>query len=160
MSSKETLNDLPTILVSLDTTNASKIALRYACRKAQKSGFAVQILMVIESSYKGMLFVSQAIGKDKRMQVEKHLKILTDEVAKETGIVPSISIREGDIVSEIIREIKSMPNCTMLVLGKSYNSLSDNTVLPKLSKHIGGKIKVPIAIVPECLTEEYLARLV
>ena len=150
----------PTILVCLDTTNASKMALRYACYKAKRTGFFVQVLMVIESSYKGMLFVSKAIGKDKRAEVERHIKKIIKEVSSETEIIPSISIREGDIVSEIIKEIKSVPNCTMLILGKSNNSLSDNTVLPKLSNQIGNKIKVPIAIVPESLSDEYLTKLV
>ena len=46
---------------------------------------------------------------------------LASIVHKETGVMPSVSVREGDIVAEIIREIKHTPNCTMLVFGKSYN---------------------------------------
>ena len=153
-------NKTPTIVVCLDANNASKMALRYACYKAKRTGFAVQVLIVIESSYKGMLFVSKAIGKDKRSEVERHINKIIKEISAETEIIPTISIREGDITSEIIKEIKSIPNCTLLILGKSNNSLSDNTVLPKLSNQIGNKIKVPISIVPESLSNEYLTQLV
>ena len=37
----------------------------------------------------------------------------------------------------------------MVIFGKSNNSLSDNTVLPKIINRIGSKIKVPVIIIPE-----------
>jgi K+-sensing histidine kinase KdpD len=150
----------PTIIVCLDNSSSSNVTLRYACYKAKRTGFAVQILAVMESSYKNLLFVSRVVGKDKRLEIEKHLNKVIDEVYKETGVMPSVSIKEGETVTKIIEEIKSTPHCTLLVLGKSYNSVSDNTVIPKLSRQIGKKIQVPITIVPENLSEEYLTRLV
>ncbi len=150
----------PTIIVCIDTTNASETALRYACYKAKLTGFAVQILAVMENSHKNLLFGSRAIGSEKRQQLEKHLKKLIDSNYKETNIIPSISIREGDIVTEITREIKFTANCAMLVFGKSYNSLSDNTVLPKILQKIGTKIRVPITVVPENLDSDFLKKLV
>lgn len=150
----------PTIIVCIDTTNASETALRYACCKAKNRGFAVKILAVIEDSHKNLLFASRAIGNEKRQQLEKHLKKLIDSICRETGVAPCVSVREGDIVTEIIREIKSTANCTMLIFGKSHNSLSDNTVLPKISQKIGNKINVPVTIVPENLSNEFLEKLV
>ncbi len=147
------------ILVCIDITSASSITLRYACLKAKKTGFSVHILAVIESSYKSMLFVSEAVGKDKRMQVEEHLSKLIEEVNKETGIIPTISIREGDISSEIIKAVKDDEDCAMVILGKSSTSLSDNTVLPIISRKIGNKVRVPVVIVPENMDEGYLKRL-
>lgn len=147
--------DIPTIIACIDTTEASLTTLRYACHKAKKSGFAVQILSVMEASHKNMLFGAKAITQDKRQTLEKHLKKIINEVYQETDVMPSVSIREGDISTEIIREIKSTPNCAMLIFGKSHNSLSDNIVLPKISRKIGKKIIVPITIVPENLSEDY-----
>ena len=151
---------IPTIIVCLDTTNSSEVTLRYACYKAKRTGFAVEILAILESSYKGLLFVSEVVGKDKRKAIDKHLTSVIKKVSEETGVTPTTSIAEGDIVTEIVRAIKSNPDCTMLILGKSHNSLTDNTVLPKISKMIGNKIKVPIVIVPENLSDEYLKKLV
>lgn len=160
MSEIKNASTTPTILVCVDVTNTSSVVLRYACRKAKKMDFAVQILAVIEASYKNLMFGSKAIALGRRSQIEKSIKSLIDNLQKETGIVPAISIREGEIVTEIIREIKSLPSCTMLVFGKSHNSLSDNTVLPKIAQKIGNKIKVPVAIVPENLSDEFLEKLV
>lgn len=152
--------ETPTILVCVDSSNACKMTLRYACYKARKRGFAVQILSIMDNSYKNLLFASKAIGKEKRSNLEKHLSNLIDDMNKEIGIIPSISIREGEIAEQIIKEIKETPSCTMLILGKSQNSLSDNTVLPNISRQIGGKIKVPVVIVPENIGEDYLQNLV
>jgi hypothetical protein len=150
----------PVIIVCIDTTNASETALRYACYKAKNSGFSVQILAVMEASHKNLLFASRAIGNEKRRELEDHLKRLIDSNFKETGVMPSVSVREGDIVAEIIREIKSTSNCAMLVFGKSHNSLSDNTVLPKVVQKLGNKISVPVAIIPENLSNDFLTKLV
>ncbi len=142
----------PTIMVCLDINNASNVVLKYACYQAKKNGFGVQILSVIENSHKDLLFVSRAIAKEKRFSLEQHLNKLIDEAYQETGVIASISIKEGDIIAAIIDEIKTTPNCVMLIFGKSQDSSSDNTILPKISKQIGSKINVPIVIVPQNLS--------
>lgn len=153
------MNEKSTILVCVDTTNASAIALKYAFYKAKKNDFTVDILAVIESSHKGLLFGSNAVGKDKRIQVEEHLNKIIKELNIATGIMPTVQIREGDISSEIIREIKNNSNCVMLILGKSMVSLSDNTVLPSISKRVGDKIRIPVMIIPENINENCLKKL-
>ncbi len=151
---------MSSIIVCIDTTNASETALRYACYKAKDVGFTVQILAILEASYKNLPFAAKAIGNEKRQQLETRIKKLIDVACKETGITPAISIREGDITSEIISELKHTPDCKLIVFGKSYNSLSDNTVLPKIVAKIGSKINVPVTIVPENLSDEFLKSLV
>jgi K+-sensing histidine kinase KdpD len=148
---------IPTIIICVDTTNASEAALRYTCHKAKLSGCAVTILAVMENSHKNLLFGAKAIGNEKRQALEDKLKKLIDAIHVETGITPAISIREGDIVTEIIREIKLTPNCTTLLFGKSNNMLSDNTVLPKIVQKIGDKIRVPVMIIPENFSNECLS---
>ncbi len=161
MAGKEKDNDIekcnnqdrPTILVCIDTaSSASKTALKYACLKAARLGFTVQIMSVIEPSHKNLLFGSRYIGKEKRGRMEESLKKLIAD--SNINITPVISIKEGDIATEITKEIKSNPCCIMVILGKSNNSSSDNTVLPKMAQKIGRKIPVPITIVPENINEK------
>jgi nucleotide-binding universal stress UspA family protein len=149
----------PTIVVCVDTSNTSDITLRYACYKAKLTGFTLRILAVMENSHKNLLFGAKAIGLEKRQELEKRLQKLTAKISNENGITPTTSIREGDVVAEIIREIKSIPDCAMLIFGKSRNSLSDNTVLPKIAQKIGDKIRVPVMIVPENLSEDFLKKI-
>lgn len=145
-----------TIIVCIDTTNASQAALKYACYKAKSHGFNINILAVMEASHKNLLFGAKAIGNEKRQQLEKHIQKLIKNVCEEAGIIPAVSIREGDILTEITRELKTATNCALLVFGKSNNLQSDNTVLPKIVGRIGSKIKVPVAIVPENISEDLM----
>lgn len=140
---------ISSIIVCIDTSNASEKALRYACQNAKIKNYKLEILAVIEASHKNLLFGSQAIAIQKRQQMERYLKKLINSICQEYEIIPAISMREGEIVSEIITQLKTANNCQMVVFGKSNNSLSDNTVLPKIINRIGSKIKVPVIIIPE-----------
>lgn len=153
------MENIPTILICVDTNNPSITALRYACYRAKKLGFSLQILTVIENSHKNMLFGSRAISQDKKKHIEKTLKKLLDDLYAETSVIPVVSMREGDIASEIVKEVRSIANCVTIFLGKSYNPLSDNTVLPKIIRKIGDKIKIPVTIIPENLSENYFKAL-
>jgi hypothetical protein len=144
--------NISTIMVCIDTTNASQAALTYACYKAKARGFKVHILAVLEASHKNLLFGSKAMGDEKRQQLEKHLDKLISNVQEKTGILPSVSIREGEISTEIVREFKLVSGCKLIVFGKSNNALSDNTVLPQIVGKIGSKINTPITIIPESLS--------
>ena len=141
--------EIASIIVCIDTTNASQKALQYACIQAKKNDFKLEILAVIEASHKNLLFGAQAIGNQKRQQMERHSKKLINSTCQEYEINPALSMREGDIASEIINQLKNSSNCQMVIFGKSNNSLSDNTVLPKIINRIGSKIKVPVIIIPE-----------
>ncbi len=151
---------MSSIVVCIDTSNASETALRYACYKAKNAGFSVQILAVLEASFKNLPFGARAIGNEKRRQIEQRISKLVDTVCKETSITPAISIREGDISTEIVRELKNSADARMIVFGKSQNSQSDNTVLPKIVGKIGSKINVPVTIVPVNMSLELLKSLV
>lgn len=150
----------PTILVCVDATTVSEITLKYACLKSRILGFQVQILSIIEPSHKNLIFGSQKIGIEKRNKIEKYINELVKKIATELEIIPTISIREGDIATEIVKEVKANPCCVMVVFGKSQKSQSDNTVLPKMAQKIGTKINVPITIVPENLNENLFRLLV
>ena len=153
-NSQNKSENISTIMVCIDTTNASQAALNYACHKAKALGFKVHILAVLEASHKNLLFGSKAMGNEKRQQLEKHLDKLIDSVRQKTNIIPSVSVREGDISTEIIREFKLVAGCKLIVFGKSNNSLSDNTVLPQIVSKVGGKINTPITIIPESLSDD------
>lgn len=148
-----------TIIVCIDTSNASLIALRYACLKAKKQNFEVKILAVIESSHKNFLFGSKTIADENRNTIEKNLHNIINKAYDGNDVKRSISIKEGEVYLEIIKEIKETKNCQMLILGKSNNALSDNTVLPNIIRKIGNKIKIPVVIIPESLSESYFKKL-
>jgi K+-sensing histidine kinase KdpD len=147
---------MATIIVCVDTNTASENALRYACHliKKNNNNLKLQILAVIEGSHRNLLFGSETIGSQKQSQMEKYLKKIVDNVCVKNEINATVSIREGDIVTEITKEIKAIGDCKMIIFGKSQKSQSDNTVLPKIVGRIGDKINAPVFIIPENIGED------
>jgi len=145
---------MATIIVCVDTNNASENALNFACFLMKKnSNLKLRILAVIEGSHRNLLFGSEAIGSQKKLQTEKFLKKIVENVCKKNDIDPVVSIREGDIVAEITKEVKLIGDCKMIIFGKSQKSQSDNTVLPKIVGRIGDKINASVFIIPENIGE-------
>jgi len=143
------------IVVCIDTFNPSEDALRYSCIKAIKNNLKLHILVVIDVAEKNLIFGAKIIENQKREKIEKKIYDLIDKVCFEFKITPVISIREGDIVIEIMKELK-LNNIAMVVFGKSQNSQSDNIVLPKIINRIGNKIKIPVIIIPENVDKLFL----
>ena len=103
---------MATIIVCVDTNSASENALRYACYLIKKNiNLKLQILAVIEGSHRNLLFGSEAIGSQKKLQTEKFLKKIVENVCVKNEVVPTVSIREGDIVAEITKEVKAIGDC-------------------------------------------------
>ena len=93
---------------------------------------------------------------NKRFHWDGAFTSLTDAIAQPING----HIEMGETYEGIINKIKDDKDCAMVVLGKSKTSLSDNTVLPIISRRIGNQIKVPVVVVPENMDENYLKRLV
>lgn len=147
---KKNKNDLPVILVCIDSSNASVIALKYAHLKAKKLGFKIEVLSVLEQSHKNLLFGSHTISRENRKKAEIYIEKAIKKIFDKTSDYPSVNIREGEVANEIIKEVRSNSNIVNLVLGKSQSSSqSDNNVLSKLADKISKKVNVPILIVPE-----------
>ena len=118
-----------------------------------KGNERLHILTVIEGSHRNLLFGSEMIGSQKHLQMDKYMKKIIDNICKKHDITPIVSIREGDIISEITNEVKTIADCKMIIFGKSQKSKSDNTVLPKIVGRIGDKINAPVFIIPENIGE-------
>lgn len=146
---------MATIIVCIDMNSASENALGYACHliKKNNNNLKLHILTVIEGSHRNLLFGSEMIGSQKHLQMDKYMKKIIDNICKKHDVTPIVSIREGDIISEITNEVKTIADCKMIIFGKSQKSKSDNTVLPKIVGRIGDKINAPVFIIPENIGE-------
>ena len=144
----------PLIILCIDTNNLSKNIIKYALNQAKKMNCNLSILTIIESSNKNLIFGAKALYNQQRSQIEQELKKIVSEMNEEE-IIPIISIREGEVLKEIISEIQENANCKKLLLSKSKNIKSDNSLLPKLINQIGDKIKIPVSIIPQSLSEDF-----
>ncbi len=147
-------NNKPLIILCIDTNNLSKNIIKYSFNQAKKMNCNLSILTIIESSNKNLIFGAKALYNQQRAQIEQDLKKIVSEMNGEE-IIPIISIREGEVLKEIISEIQESANCKKLLLSKSKNIKSDNSLLPKLINQIGDKIKIPVSIIPQSLSEDF-----
>jgi len=97
-------NSASSIVVCIDTFNPSEEALRYSCIKAVKNNLKLHILVVIDVAEKNLIFGAKVIENQKREKIENKIRDLIDKVCFEFKITPVISIREGNIAIEIIKE--------------------------------------------------------
>ncbi|MFM7702135.1 MAG: universal stress protein [Alphaproteobacteria bacterium] len=147
---------MSTIIVCLDLSNNAEKILHQAIKIVQKNQAKLHILAVIEGSHKNLLFGSLAISNQKHLQIQKHLKKLIDNVCATNNIMPTMSVREGEIVEEITKEVKAFNDCKLLIFGKSEKSQSDNVVLPKIVGKIGNKIMAPVMVIPYNIAEDFM----
>ncbi|WP_267435809.1 universal stress protein [Sphingomonas sp. GM_Shp_1] len=146
-------------LVVIDDSPESKIALRFAARRAVKTGGGVEILtMLPPQEFIAFGGVQATIEDEARQQAEALLASAAGTILDESGLRPSITVREGD-GPKVIREIiAANPDIAALVLGAAASGAPG-----KLVSHFAGTdagaLPVPVMIIPGSLTPEAIDRL-
>ncbi len=83
-------------LVVVDESEELKVALRYACRRARRTGGRVALLYVIDTDDDGQwMGVKELMREEKRAEAEALLTRLAGEVEELSGGIPVVHIREG-----------------------------------------------------------------
>ncbi|CAN5514022.1 hypothetical protein BH09PSE4_BH09PSE4_01450 [soil metagenome] len=105
-------------LVVVDETPETAIALRFAARRAVKTGGGVEILSMLPASeFVPWGGVQATIEEEARIHAEALVTAAAGTLLEESGLRPSITVRQGD-GPKIIREmIEANPNIAALVLG-------------------------------------------
>ena len=148
-----------TYLVVIDDTPEAAVALRFAARRAAKTGGTVEILALIPSvEFVGMSDVQATIEEEARQHVEALVASAAGRLAAEAGMVPSIRVATGDPVALIRQAVRENPLVAALVLGAAASGAPGPLVAHFASIEIG-TLPCPLMIVPGGLTTEALDRL-
>jgi nucleotide-binding universal stress UspA family protein len=143
-----------TYLVVLDDTEESEIALRFAARRASKTGGAVEILVVIpRQDFVAWGGVQATIEQEARENAEALVTRATEMLGSELGERPVIKVRQGDAPTIIRETLNENPEIGALVLSAA-NSGSPGPLVSH-----SGTLPCPVMIVPGSLTREALDRL-
>lgn len=141
-------------LVIIDESPELKIALRYACRRAAKTGGRVAMAYVMEpADYQEWVGVSNLIRDEARQQAEAIMQKMAGEVHKLSGNFPILYFREGERQDEVMKLIDEEPTISILVLGASTGPKGPGPLISALTGKAIGKLRIPITIVPGNLTE-------
>ena len=148
-----------TYLVVIDDTAEAGIALRFAARRAVKTGGGVEILCLLEpQEFIAFGGVQATIEEEARLHAEGLVTAAAGALMTESGLRPTITVRSGE-GPKVIRElIAANPAIAALVLGACASG-APGPLVAHFAGADAGALPVPVMIVPGSLTEEQIDRL-
>lgn len=142
-------------LVVVDASPELKVALRYACVRAQKTGGRVALLYVIESAdFQQWVGVGELMRDEARQEAEQTLQKIAGDVQKQSAAMPVLYVREGERRDELLKLIDEEPTISILVLGAATGPRGPGPLVSALTSKFVGKLRVPVTIVPGNLSLE------
>jgi len=148
-----------TYLVVVDENDAARVALRFAARRASKTGGAVEIVAPVpQQEFVQWGAVQAAIEEEARLRAEAMVAEAASALIEETGIMPSITVKQGDAVSVVRELLAENPHVAALVLGAAASG-NPGTLVSHFAGADAGQLPCPVMIVPGSLSEEALDRL-
>jgi nucleotide-binding universal stress UspA family protein len=144
-------------LCVVDSTAELRCALRFACRRAQKTGGRVALLYVMEpADFQHWIAVEEKWRAERREEAEQTLNRLAAEVNELTGTTPVLYLREGKPGDAILKLIEEEPTISILVLGAGTGKKGPGPLVSSLAGKMSGKFPIPITVVPGNLTLEQI----
>lgn len=148
-----------TYLVVVDETREAEVALRFAARRAAKTGGAVQILALIpKTEFVQWGGVQATIEEEARQRAEALVTGAAGTLMEESGIRPTITVRQGDAVTIVRQLLEEEEGIAALVLGAAAIGAPG----PLVSHFAGaeaGQLPCPIMVIPGSLDREAIDRL-
>jgi nucleotide-binding universal stress UspA family protein len=146
-------------LVVVDDSPESEVALRFAARRAAKTGGGVEILALVPpQEFIAFGGVQATIEEEARTHAEGLVAKAAGTLVAESGLRPAITVREGE-GPRVIRElIAGNPDIAALVLGAAAAG-APGPLIAHFAGTDAGALPVPVMIVPGSLTPEAIDRL-
>ena len=148
-----------TYLVVVDETKEAGVALRFAARRAAKTGGSVQIVALVPPpEFVQWGGVQATIEEEAHQRAEALLAGAAGSLLEETGIRPSITVRSGDPVQVVRKMLTDDNKIAALVLGAAATGAPG----PLVSHFAGidaGSLPCPVMIIPGSLSREAIDRL-
>jgi nucleotide-binding universal stress UspA family protein len=154
MSEQASRADERVFLVVVDESPEMRNALRYACRRAKRTGGRVAMLYVMEPP-EGQQWgaVMDLMRQEARQQAEEVIAGHADAAVSLTGQPPAIHIREGKSRDELIKLITEDRSISVLVLASASSNEGPGPLVTAFAGKLGSQLRVPLTIVPGVLTE-------
>ena len=142
-------------LVVVDETQELRVALRYACRHAKRTGGRIAMLYVIDPPEPTQWAnISDLMREEAREQAEATVSSWAEEVHKLTGQRPILHIREGERREQLLKLLGEDPSISILVLGAGTGPEGPGPLISALTGRYISALRVPLAIVPGNLTDK------
>ena len=141
-------------LVVVDETPECMNAMRFAARRAQKSGGGIVMLYVIApDEFQHWVGVAELMRQEARDAAEARLAELADELSALSGVTPEFMIRDGNPLEQVLEYIEADPEIGVLVLGGGEGE-NPGPLVSQLVSKMGGRMPIPVTVVPGAMSME------
>jgi nucleotide-binding universal stress UspA family protein len=146
-------------LVVIDESGEARVALRYAARRAARSGGTVEILAVIpRAEFVQWGGVQAAMEEEAKLRAEAMVLQAAGAIVEEAGIQPRILVREGEAARAVADLLKERDDIAALILGAAAEG-PPGPLVSHFTGSVAGSLPCPVVIVPGALPDEALDRL-
>jgi nucleotide-binding universal stress UspA family protein len=150
---------MPAYLVVIDESEEARSALRFAARRAARTGGTVEIVALIPPpDFVQWSAVQAAMEEEARLRAEAKVLQASGAIIEEAGIRPSITVKQGDAIKEVTNILKEREDIAALVLGAAAEG-GPGPLVAHFAGTVAGSLPCPVVIVPGGLPDETLDRL-
>ena len=148
-----------TYMVVIEDTREAHVALRFAARRAAKTGGGVQILALVEpQEFVQWGGVQAAMEEEAKLRAEAMAMTAAGNLVDELGIRPDIIVRQGEPVPSVLSHLDEHPEVAALVLGVPENG-TPGPLVQHFAGVEAGRMPCPVMLIPGSLSDEALDRL-
>ena len=151
--------DPRTYLVVIDDSAEARVALRFAARRAAKTGGRIEVLGIVEpQDFVQFGGVQNAIEEEQRLRIEGVVSGAVGEILDESGMQANIIIRQGEVVKTVRDYVAGRDEIAALVLGAAPSG-NPGPLVASFTGHDAGLLPCPVMIIPGGLSDERLEQL-
>ena len=148
-----------TYLVVVDDSEESRVALRFAARRAAKTNGRIEVLGIVEpQDFVQFGGVQAAIEEEQRLRIEGVVSSAIGEILDESGIEANIIIQQGEAVKAVRDYVGDRPDVAALVLGAAPAG-NPGPLVSNFCGNDAGRLPCPVMLIPGSLSDERLEQL-
>ncbi|HZG45976.1 MAG TPA: universal stress protein [Allosphingosinicella sp.] len=148
---------MPSYLVVMDETEEARAALRFAARRAARTGGKVEILAPIPpADFVQWGAVQAAMEEEAQLRAEAMVLQASGSITEEAGVRPRITVKHEEPVRAVTEMLKESEDLAALVLGAAEGGPGP---LVLHFTDVAGTLPCPLIIVPGTLDDETIDRL-
>lgn len=143
-----------TYLVVMDDSSEARSALRFAARRAARTGGSIELLALIpQQEFVQWGGVQAAMEEEARLRAEAMVLQASSSIVEEAGVTPSVLVRQGDPVKALATLLKERDDIAALVLAAAAEG-GPGPLVSHFSGSVAGSLPCPLMIVPGGLSDE------
>jgi nucleotide-binding universal stress UspA family protein len=149
-----------TYLILIDDSGEGRVALRFAARRAARTGGTTEVLAVVEpQDFLQWGGVQAAIEEEQRLRIEADIVASLGDLPESERVSPAaVLVRAGEPGAIVREHLKERPDVSALVIGAA-SSGDPGLLVTAFTGPECGKLPCPLMIIPGALSDEQLDQL-